>query len=104
MVVASDTPFADAIGAATDPANWDVTLQTDVTVGGLPATLVEAVAIDRRPSGFPVGTSRFIYIIDYGEAGTVTIRTTGIADDPAYATNPSVATLIAASSTFTPPS
>ena len=68
----------------------------------LPGTLVEGVALTDA-SGYPVGTSRLMYIIDYGEAGTVTISTTGAADDPAYATNSSVATLIVASSTFTPP-
>ncbi len=100
-VVAADTPFADALAAATDPANWDVDRRTDVTVGDLPATLVEAVAITEA-GGVPVGTSSFAYIIDYGATGTVTVRTTGTADDPAYATNATVATLIVASSTFTP--
>jgi heat shock protein HslJ len=102
-VFPSDTPFANVINSATDPANWDVNRQTDFTVSGLPGTLVEGVALTDA-SGYPVGTSRFMYIIDYGEAGTVTISTTGTADDPAYATNSSVATLIVASSTFTPPS
>lgn len=101
-VIDAETPFADAIGAATDPANWDVTLQSDFTIGGLAATLVEAVAT-QETDGVPVGTSRFAYIIDYGAAGTVTIRTTGIADDPTYDTNRSVATLMAVASTFTPP-
>ena len=74
-----------------------------MTIGGLAATLVEAVAI-QETDGVPVGTtSRFVYIIDYGAAGTMTIRTTGIADDPAYETNRSVATLMAVASTFTPP-
>ena len=100
-VVPADTPFADAIGAATDPATWDVNRQIDVTVGDLAATLVEAVAVTDA-GGVPVGTSSFAYIIDYGDSGTLTIRTTGSADDPAYTTNTSVATLMAASSTFTP--
>ena len=102
MVAATETPFADAIGSATNPANWDVTLQSDVTIGGLAATLVEAVAI-QETDGVPVDSSRFMYIIDYGAAGTVTIRTSGPADDAAYETNKSVATLMAVASTFTPP-
>ena len=73
-----------------------------MTIGGLAATLVEAVAI-QETDGVPVGTSRFVYIIDYGAAGTMTIRTTGIADDPAYEANRSVATLMVVASTFTPP-
>jgi hypothetical protein len=101
-VVASATPFADAIDAATDPASWDVTRLDDVTVGTLPATLVEAVAT-ADTAGVAVGTSSFAYIVDYGAAGTLVIRTTGTAGDPAYGTNAAVATLMAAKSTFTPP-
>jgi heat shock protein HslJ len=101
-VLTAETPFADAINAATDSASWDVKRQTDLTVGTLPATLVEAVAI-ADTAGVAVGTSSFSYIVDYGEAGTLTIRTTGTAADPTYATNLAVATLIAARSTFTPP-
>ena len=101
-VIPSATPFADAIDAATDPASWDVTRLKDVTVGTLPATLVEAVAI-AETAGVTVGTSSFAYIVDYGAAGTLVIRTIGTAGDPTYATNAAVATLMAASSTFTPP-
>jgi heat shock protein HslJ len=102
MVVAAETPFANAIGAATEPTTWDVTKQVDVTVSGLPATLVEAVAL-KDTGGITTGTSSFAYIIDYGAAGTLAIRTTGTAGDSAYVTNTSVATLMAAASTFTPP-
>ena len=73
-----------------------------MTVSGLPATLVEAVAL-KDTGGITAGTSSFAYIIDYGAAGTVAIRTTGTAGDAAYVTNTSVATLMAAASTFTPP-
>jgi hypothetical protein len=98
----SATPFADAVNAATDSASWDVTRQNDVTVGGLAATLVEAVAT-AETAGVAVGTSSFAYIVDYGSAGTLTIRTTGTAGDPDYVSNTAVATLMAAKSTFTPP-
>ena len=101
-VIPSATPFADAINAATDPASWDVTRLNDVTVGTLPATFVEAVAT-ADSAGIPIGTSSFAYIVDYGAAGTLVIRTTGTAGDPAYLTNASVASLMAARSTFTPP-
>ena len=101
-IVASATPFADAIGAASDPAVWDVTRTRDVTIGGLAATLVEAVAI-ADTAGVPVGMSSFEYVVDYGSAGTLVIRTIGTAGDPAYVTNTGVATLMAAQSTFTPP-
>jgi heat shock protein HslJ len=101
-VLPSATPFADAINAATDPASWDATRQTDVTVGTLPATLVEAVAI-ADSAGVPIGTASFAYIVDYGAAGTLTIRTTGTSGAPDYVANAAVATLMAAKSTFTPP-
>jgi heat shock protein HslJ len=101
-IVASATPFANAIGAATEPTTWDVGKQVDLTVSGLPATLVEAVAL-KDTAGITTGTSSFAYIIDYGTAGTVIIQTTGTAGDAAYDTNTSVATLMAAASTFTPP-
>ncbi len=74
----------------------------DVTVGGLAATLVEAVAI-ADTAGVTVGMSASQYIVDYGAAGTLIIRTTGTAGDPAFVTNTAVATLMAAQSTFTPP-
>ena len=102
VIVTSATPFADAVNAATDPAVWDVTLRNDVTVGDLAATLVEAVAT-ADGAGVPVGTSSFAYIIDYGGAGTLVIRTTGTAGDAAYVTNVTATTLMAATSTFTPP-
>ena len=47
---------------------WDVGKQVDLTVSGLPATLVEAVAL-KDTGGITAGTSSFAYIIDYGTAG-----------------------------------
>ena len=101
MITTQAAPYADAVAAATDPANWDVTTTTPVTVSGLPATLVEATST-AEASGLPVGTSRYAYIIDYGVGGTVSIVTTGTAGDAAYTTNTSVVDLIAEASTFTP--
>ena len=102
MVVTSDTPFADAVDIATDPASWDVTALRDVTVGTVPATFVEAVAI-ADSAGVAIGTSSYAYIVDYGDAGTLTIRTTGTAGDADYVESSAAATLMAALSTFTPP-
>ena len=42
----------------------------DVTVGTVPATLVEAVAI-ADSAGVAIGTSSYAYIVDYGDAGTL---------------------------------
>jgi heat shock protein HslJ len=94
--------YADAVAAATEPASWDITRQADVTISGLAATFVEAVSLS-DDAGLAAGTSSFAYLIDLGSAGTVTIRTTGIADDASYAANSLVVTLIAATSTFTAP-
>jgi heat shock protein HslJ len=102
MVVTSDTPFADAVNMATDPASWDVTALRDVIVGTVPATFVEAVAI-ADSAGVAIGTSSYAYIVDYGDAGTLTIRTTGTAGDADYVESSAAATLMAALSTFTPP-
>jgi heat shock protein HslJ len=94
--------YEDAVAAATETASWDITRQADVTISGLPATFVEAVALS-DDAGLAVGTSRFAYLIDLGSAGTVTIATTGTAGDAAYVANSTVATLMAATSTFTAP-
>ena len=102
MVAATETPFADAIGAATDPANWDVTLQSDVTIGGLAATLVEAVATpgDRRRPGrhLPLHVHhRLRRGRDHHDPYDRHRRRLGVRDER------SVATLMAVASTFTPP-
>jgi hypothetical protein len=55
-------------------------------------------------AGIPVGTSRFAYLIDFGAAGTLTLATTGTAGDQAFIANAAVVSLMAAGSTFTPPS
>jgi heat shock protein HslJ len=102
MVVTAETPFADAVNMATDPVSWDVTALRDVTVGTVPATFVEAVAI-ADSAGVAIGTSSYAYIVDYGDAGTLTIRTTGTAGNADYVESSAAATLMAALSTFTPP-
>lgn len=90
--------YADAVAGATDPETWDITRQADVTVGGRPATFVEAVSLTDAE-----GASSFAYIIDMGSAGTLVIRTIGMAGDPTYVANSAVVTLMAATSTFTAP-
>jgi heat shock protein HslJ len=91
--------WADVVSAATDPAAWDVHQQVDLTLDGLPAKLVEATAT-AESSGIPSGTSRLAYFIDVGAAGTLTLWTTGNADDPAYKSQAGVVTLMAALSVF----
>ncbi len=93
--------YSDAVAAATDPANWTVVQKLETTVSDLPATLVEATSTT-VDSGTPVGTTLYSYIIDYGDGGTLSIQTSGVAGEPAYATNTVVASLMAQASTFTP--
>ena len=95
--------YDDAVAAATDPANWYVIQSVQTTVSGLDATLVEATSTAAE-SGTPVGTTLYSYIIDYGDAGTVTIQTSGTAGDATYQANTQVADLMAQASTFTPSS
>jgi heat shock protein HslJ len=94
--------YEAAVAAALDPANWAVVQTAETTVSGLQATLVEAEST-APDSGTPVGTNLYSYIIDYGDGGTVTIQTSGDAQDPAYAANTEAADLMAQASTFTPP-
>ena len=94
--------YEDAVAAATDPADWTVVQQTESTISGLQATLVEATSTAAE-SGTPVGTTLYSYIIDFGDSGTVTIQTSDAAGDAAYAANTQVADLMAQASTFTPP-
>ena len=94
--------YEDAVAAATDPANWTVVQSVEATVSGLQATLVEATSTAAE-SGTPVGTTLYSYIIDYGDAGTLTIQTSGTASDASYAASTDVADFMAQASTFTPP-
>ena len=93
--------YDDAVAAATDAANWNVLQSTQVTVSGLPATLVEATSTAAE-SGTPVGTTLYQYIIDYGASGTLSIQTSGTAGDAAYEANTQVVDQMAQASTFTP--
>jgi len=52
------TPFADAVTAATDPANWTIVNQENLTLDNLAATLVEPTATTDA-NGVPAGISRF---------------------------------------------
>ncbi len=94
--------YDDALAAATDPATWDVLVNEPVTTsGGQPATWLEATS-KVETSGYPVGTTRYGYLIDVG-GFPVWIETSGTLGDPTFATNSSVVDLIASQSTFQPP-
>jgi heat shock protein HslJ len=102
MVATSATPYADAVAEATDTAAWTVRQTVEVTVDGLPATMVEAEAT-ADTGGVPVGTSRLAYLVDYGTAGTLTLFTLGVSGDKTYAANAAVLTLMVGASTFSAP-
>ena len=95
MIVADPTLTYEAeLAAATDPANWTVTTNEPVTVSGLLATRLQATSV-AATSGYPVGTTRYGYLIDTGDTA-VWIETSGTLTDATFATNVSVVDLIAA--------
>jgi heat shock protein HslJ len=93
--------YDDAVAAATDSANWNVLQSVQVTVSGLPATLVEGTSTAAE-SGTPVGTTLYQYVIDYGASGTLSIQTSGTAGDATFEANTQVVDQMAQASTFTP--
>jgi heat shock protein HslJ len=102
MITTAETGYADAVAAATDPATWEVHQQVEVTVDGLPATMVEAAALVDS-DGVAAGTSRLAVVLDYGSAGTMTAWTSGTADDEAYAAHVAMLTLMIGLSEFSAP-
>jgi hypothetical protein len=99
MASTADTAYADAVAQATNADTWDVTQSQEITVDGLPATVVDATAT-ADSGGVPSGTSRFAYFIDVGSSGTVSLFTTGTSGDEAYETQAGVVTLMVGASTF----
>jgi len=93
--------YADAVAAATDPGTWTVTTQTAYTVGGYPATLVEATSTNAA-SGTPVGSTRYAYLVDLGPTGTAFIETTGT-PGATFDTDTSTVDLIASTVTIAAP-
>jgi len=103
MASVSATAYTDAVAAATDPANWTVARQGEIPVLGSTATCVDAAAVTPT-AGIPAGTSSFACLVDAGKSGTVILRTTGAAGDPAYLAKAGVVSLMTLLSTFTPTS
>jgi hypothetical protein len=99
MASTSTDSYAEAVAAATDSASWDVNQTAELTVDGLPATLVEAVAT-ADDAGVPSGTTRFAYFVDVGASGTVSLFTTATTVDEAYETRAGIVTLMTEASTF----
>ena len=95
------TAYADALAAATDPANWTVITNEPVSTSGLPAVRLETTSINEA-SGYPVGTTRYGYIIDFNDL-PIWVETSGDVGDPTFATNMSVVDLIASQAAFAGP-
>ena len=93
--------YQAALTAATNPTAWNVLTNQPVTVSGLPATRIQATST-AGSTGFPVGTTRYGYLINVGGKG-VWIQTSGTVGDAAYTTNMSVVDLMASKSTFPAP-
>ena len=93
--------YQDALTAATNTTAWNVITNQPVTVSGLPATRLQATSTAGSP-GYPVGVTRYGYLIDYG-GRAVWIETSGTIGDAAYTANMSVVDLIASQSVFTVP-
>jgi hypothetical protein len=99
MASTADGSYGDVVAQATNEGTWDVTTTHELTVDGLPATLVDATAI-ADGGAVPSGTSRFVYFIDVGSSGTVSMFTTGTAGDEAYEAQAGVVTLMVGASSF----
>ena len=103
MIKADQTEtYEELLTAATDPAAWTVLRNQPVTISGLPARRIEATSV-ADSSGYPVGVTRFSYLIDLGERAAW-IETSGTLGDETYVANTVVVSLMASQSTFTPPS
>ena len=92
--------YADALTAATNPTAWNVLVNQPATVGGVPATLIEATST-AGSEGVAAGQTRYAYLMNAG-GHPVWIETIGTLGDATYTTNVSVVDLIASQSTVTP--
>jgi hypothetical protein len=79
-----------------------VAKNTEYTVAGYPATLVEATSTNAA-SGTPVGTTVYAYLVDLGSAGTGFIETSSASGAPSAADTGTV-DLIASTLNITAPS
>jgi heat shock protein HslJ len=103
VATVTPTPYADAVAAATNPANWTVVRQGSSSAEGLSVTCVDATALTDA-AGIPTGSSAHSCLVGVGTAGTVILRTISATADEAFATNAAVVTLMTLASTFTPAS
>jgi hypothetical protein len=100
IVTDATTSYEDAITAATNSTAWNVLINQPATVGGNPATLIEATSTTGSP-GVAVGQTRFAYIVNVG-GNAASIQTVGTVGDATFNTNAGVTTLIASQVVFVP--
>jgi len=93
--------YADALATATNPTAWNVLTDEPVTISGRPATRLQATSTAGSP-GFPVGVTRYGYLIDIG-VGSAWFETSGTVGDPTYVEDMSVVDLMASQSTIAVP-
>ena len=97
----SATPYADAVAAASDPANWTVAASSSFAGKGAPVTCVTATALTAT-AGIPVGEARSACFADLKTSGTVVIWAHGTPDQ-AFVAEAGVVTLMTFLSTFVAP-
>ena len=100
MASTTDTAYADAVAAATNPDSWDVNQSQEITEDGLPATVVEGRCHSRRGGRADRYLPLRVFRRRRVSAGTVSLFTTGSADDETYQSLTGVVTLMAGASTF----
>jgi heat shock protein HslJ len=92
--------YEAALAAATNPTAWNVLQQQPATVGGQPATKIEATST-AGSQGYPPGVTRYGYLLNVaGKAAWIV--TSGTLGSAAYTTNTQVVDLMASKVTFPP--
>ena len=97
-----ETPYQDAVTAATDAANWKVATKSEFNVRGAAVTCIGAIAATDA-AGIPVGQARYACLANVQTAGTVAIWATGAPDDEVFLMEAAVVNQMTLASTFTPP-
>ncbi len=97
-----ETPYQEAVTAATDAASWKVATKSEFNVRGAAVTCIGAIAATDA-AGIPAGQARYACLANVQTAGTVTIWATGAPDDEVFLMEAAVVSQMTLASTFTPP-
>jgi heat shock protein HslJ len=93
--------YGDAVAAATDPANWEVSSTIDDERDGVPVTCVAAVATTDA-TGIAEGDGRYACFADVGDGATVVLFATEPPGSDVASSEVAVVSLMMAASTFLP--